>query len=288
MTNSLGSSNNLSSKVNKIRNLTYEKSMTSNTLDRKSSDVQDVPKIVFSEVPDESVQQFNELQSDAQNKLTLNIDKNNDLWIIPEESSIAHTPALIGRKNQSKISKYEFVRCKTQLHVGDDLDDLISEVNLLSTKQNKNAPSKGFSKISNPSDSSIKSSSFSTQQQLKRVISRNFDNKDPKPLKMSESDKMGTGKSLSSIMGESSIEINPEVANPTIKAQNNEPPSTLLEKFIEKTKPSANIQDRADKEKGTSHFKNNKNNEELAAPMFRIDTNTLNLHYIKKRFSNVS
>ena len=55
---------------------------------------------------------------------------------------------------------------------------------------------------------------------------------------MSESNKDGTGKSLSSILGESSIEINPEnntQSNEKVQSKN-EQPETLLDKFIEKTK----------------------------------------------------
>lgn len=170
-------------------NLTYEKSITSNTLDRKDSDVQDVPRIIFSEVPDENENENeNDNYSHAKPPLPLHLNKLNltanryELGIIPEESSIANTPATImNKKNHNRMTKYEFVRCKTQLHVGDDLEDLISEVNLLSINNNKKPPTKeltkGFSKISNPSENSIKSSNSSSQKQLKRVLSKNFDQK---------------------------------------------------------------------------------------------------------------
>lgn len=136
VTNSAGSSNNVT-KANKIKNLTYEKSMTSNTLDRNNSDVQEVPKIIFSEVPDENELQIKLPEVDFPNKVNLTTNQY-ELGIIPEESSIANTPvAIMNKKGQNKMTKYEFVRCKTQLHVGDDLEDLISEVNLLSINNDK-------------------------------------------------------------------------------------------------------------------------------------------------------
>lgn len=111
-----------------------------------------------------------------------------------------------------------------------------------------------------------------------------------RPIELSESNKDGTGKSLSSILGESSIEINPEnntQSNEKVQSKN-EQPETLLDKFIEKTKTHTNIPKVYQSSTVSNSEIKQVQKEELAAPMFRIDTNTLNLHYIKKRFSNVS
>lgn len=72
-------------------------------------------------------------------------------------------------KNSQKLGKADLLRYNTELNTDQELEDLISEVNLLSSNKNQND---SLSKLSNASENSFNSSKQSSRRQLQRVITK--------------------------------------------------------------------------------------------------------------------
>lgn len=166
----------------------------------------------------------------------------------------------------------------------EDLDDLISEVQLMSIS-NKNA-SNLSRRVSNMSEISINSGSSSIKSKLNQAIKRDSTTHGKvEPVKPKKKKNLDNSNTISSIMGESSYNVNPE------EQENEQNKNTLFDKFKEQLSSKQNgsennpvsFQKLNTKIPGQismtpSVYKNETN-------MNKLDTQVFNLHVIQKKFT---